>query len=83
MQDAARVSFSGKRQGLSQCGPWAGITSSTKRDTANWEHENINGSCSGVIVESGGRARYYEHLDGQATEALVRTWLNAKAGISP
>lgn len=61
----------------------AGITSSTKRDTANWEHENINGSCSGVIVESGGRARYYEHLDGQATEALVRTWLNAKAGISP
>lgn len=60
----------------------AGITSSTKRDGANWEHESINGSVSGVIVESGGKARFYEHLDGQTTEAAVRTWLNGKAGIS-
>ena len=60
----------------------AGITSSTKRDGANWEHESINGSCNGVIQESAGKAQFYTHLDGQTTEAAVRTWLNAKAGIS-
>lgn len=60
----------------------AGITSSTKRDGANWEHESINGSVSGVIIENAGKARFYEHLDGQTTEAAVRTWLNGEAGIS-
>ena len=51
MQDAARVSFSRKRQGLSQCGPWAGITSSTRehvRNVSSWTRPRIS-----VIRNSG------------------------------
>lgn len=59
-----------------------GISSSTRKDSEQWEHETINGTCLGVTETAGASAKYYEHLDGQATEAAVRTWLNGKAGIS-
>ena len=58
-----------------------GITSNTRRDTEQWEHETINGETMGVTLTSGGDTIYYSHLDAQTTEAAVRTWLNAKAGV--
>ena len=59
-----------------------GVSSSTRKDSEQWEHETINGDCVGVIQSSGGDVQYYEHLDEQTTEAAVRTWLNGLAGIS-
>ena len=59
-----------------------GLSSSTKKEGAQWEHETINGECVGVVTSSGGKALYYTHYDAQTTEAAVRTWLNGKAGIS-
>lgn len=60
----------------------AGVTSSTKRENMQWEHETINGTALGVVQAAGADADYYEEILGQTTEAAVRTWLNGKAGIS-
>lgn len=60
-----------------------GISSSTSREGAQWEHETINGEAVGVTLTAGGKVLHYAILDGQATEAAVRTWLNTKAGVTP
>lgn len=60
----------------------AGLTSSTKTEQVAFEHETINGTGSGVVLAAGGPVCFYTHLDGCATEAAARTWLNAKAGIT-
>lgn len=59
-----------------------GLSSSTKRENEQWEHETINGETMGVVLTSGGDTLYYTHYDAQTTEAAVRTWLNGKAGVS-
>ncbi len=59
----------------------AGVSSSTRREGEQWEHETINGEAVGVTLTSGGEAIYYTHLDAQTTEAAVRSWLNTKAGV--
>ena len=59
-----------------------GISSSTEKENMQWEHENIRGDAEGVILTDGGDVLYYRHIDLQTTEAAVRTWLNALAGIS-
>ena len=59
-----------------------GVTANTRRDQTQFDHETINGSSSGVILTSGGDVIFYAHKTGLATEALVRTWLNGKAGIT-
>lgn len=59
-----------------------GVSSSTKTEGEQWEHETITGEGMGVVITEGGDTIYYAHIDGQTTEAAVRTWLNAKAGIS-
>lgn len=58
-----------------------GVTSNTRRENEQWEHETINGESMGVQLTSGGVVVYYSHIDLQTTEAAVRTWLNAKAGV--
>lgn len=58
-----------------------GLSSSTRRNTEQWEHETISGDTMGITTAPGAAAIYYTHLDGQTTEAAVRTWLNGKAGI--
>lgn len=60
----------------------AGVSSSTSQGNTQWEHETINGNCVGITESSGVKASFYEHLDGESTEAAIRTWLNTKAGIS-
>ena len=60
-----------------------GITSNTRRENEQWEHETINGESVSVTLSAGGDAIYYSHLDNQATEAAVRTWLNGKANVPP
>jgi len=60
-----------------------GVSSATRRDTEQWQHETINGDALGVSLAAAAKVRYYAHIDGQATEAAVRTWLNGKAGITP
>ena len=60
----------------------AGVTSNTKREGMQWEHETVNGTAMGVVQTSGGDTDYQEMILGQSTEAAVRTWLNGKAGIS-
>ena len=59
-----------------------GVSSSTRKENEQWEHETINGEAMGVVLTSGGKALFYTHYDAQTTEAAVRTWLNGKAGIS-
>lgn len=59
----------------------AGVSSSTRRESEQWEHETINGDTV-AVSRSAGDTVYYSHIDGQATEAAVRTWLNGKAGIT-
>lgn len=59
-----------------------GVTSNTRREQTQFEHETINGTGSGVILSAGGETYFYCHKDGNATEALARTWLNGKAGIT-
>ena len=60
----------------------AGMSAETRREQTAFGHETINGTGSGVVLTSGGATVFYAHKDGLATEALARTWLNAKAGIS-
>jgi phi13 family phage major tail protein len=60
----------------------AGVSSSTKKENVQWEHETINGTAVAVTVETSGAGRFMEQIIGQSTEAAVRTWLNGKAGIS-
>lgn len=60
----------------------AGLTADTRREQTAFNHETINGSGSGVILTEGGKVYFYAHKDGLATEALARTWLNGKAGIT-
>ena len=61
----------------------AGVSSSTRRESEQWEHETINGDTMGVTRTSGGDVVYYSHIDEQATEAAVRAWLNLKSGANP
>lgn len=60
----------------------AGVTAETRRENTQFGHETINGTGSAVVLTSGGKDYYYAHKDGLATEALARTWLNTKAGIT-
>lgn len=60
----------------------AGVSSSTKRENVQWEHETINGTAISVTVAANSAGRFKEEFLGQSTEAAVRTWLNSKAGIS-
>ena len=59
-----------------------GVTAETRREQTNFGHETINGTGSAVVLTSGGKEYFYAHKDGLATEALARTWLNSKAGIT-
>lgn len=59
-----------------------GVSSSTRKENEQWEHETINGEAMGVVLTSGGDTLFYTHYDAQTTEAAVRTWLNSKAGVS-
>lgn len=59
-----------------------GVSSSTRKENEQWEHETINGEAMGVVLTSGGDTLFYTHFDAQTTEAAVRTWLNGKAGVS-
>lgn len=61
----------------------AGVSSSTRRESEQWEHETINGETLGVVRASGEDVVYYSHIDEQATEAAVRAWLNLKSGANP
>ena len=58
-----------------------GVTSNTRRETEQWEHETINGEGVSVKLTAAGDAIYYTQILGQTTEAAVRTWLNTKAGV--
>ena len=59
-----------------------GVTANTRKEQTQFDHETINGSVQGVILSSGGDVLYYLHKDGESTEAAIRTWLNALAGIT-
>lgn len=58
------------------------LTADTRREQTAFGHETINGEGSGVTLTDGGPVYFYAHKDGLATEALARTWLNGKAGIT-
>ena len=58
-----------------------GVTSTTRKDTAQWEHETINGTGSAVQLAAGGDLLYYAYTS-VSTEAAAVTWLKGKAGIS-
>lgn len=59
-----------------------GLSAQTRREQTEFTHETINGSGSGVTLESGGAVSFYAYKDGLETEAAARTWLNGKAGIT-
>ena len=60
----------------------AGLTTGTKTEQVEFQHETINGSGIGVKLAAGAPMRFQAHLDGCTSEADARAWLNAKAGIS-
>lgn len=60
----------------------ATVTANTRREQTAFDHETINGTGNGVVLTDGGKVYFYAHKDGLATEALARTWLNGKAGIT-
>ena len=58
-----------------------GVTSNTRRESEQWEHETVNGESVSVKLTAAGDAIYYSQILNQATEAAVRTWLNGKANV--
>lgn len=60
----------------------AGVSSNTRREQTQFDHETINGTGSGVIPSTDGVVDFYEHKDDFTTEAAARSWLNGKAGIT-
>ena len=59
-----------------------GVTSNTRRDQTQFDHETINGTGSGVTLAAGEDVTFVQYVDGLTTEAAARSWLNGKAGIT-
>jgi phi13 family phage major tail protein len=58
-----------------------GLTSNTRKEQTQFDHETLNGSCMGVVQSSGGSVEYYTHKDGM-TESAALAWGKGLAGIS-
>lgn len=54
----------------------------TKGETTAFQTESLEGEAMGVQLAAGGATEYFVESAELATEALARTWLNGKAGIS-
>ena len=59
-----------------------GVNAETRKENAQWGHENLSGDGLGVVLTEGGKTYFYAHRDGLESESLAKTWLKNKAGIT-